>query len=67
MSRYRKFCQRGSYFDGFFLMVDEGWEDQNVTISGPSSACQRNAIQMAFHWRADDDKTLGSFVIFQGI
>ena len=31
-----------------------GWrEDQNVTISGPSSARQRNAIEMAVRWRAD--------------
>ena len=31
-----------------------GWrEDHNVTISGPSSAHQRNAIEMAVRWRAD--------------
>ena len=41
------FCQRGSKFDvGFFVFfkVDEGIEDQNITINGPSSARQRNAI-----------------------
>ena len=53
----RKFCQRGSNFDDVFL-VDEGWVDPNSTISGPSSTRQRNAIYMAFHWRADDGTTL---------
>ena len=37
------FCQRGSNFDNVFL-VDEGREDPNTTISGPSSARQRNVI-----------------------
>ena len=27
-----------------FFLVDEGREDPNTTISGPSSACQQNAI-----------------------
>ena len=57
----RKFCQRGSEVDNFFL-VDEGIEDPNTTINGPSSARQRNAIEMAFRCR-----WLCSFVIFQGI
>ena len=39
----RKFCQRGSKFDSLFL-VDEGMEDPNTAINGPSSARQRNAI-----------------------
>ena len=39
----RKLCQSGSNIDKFFL-VDEEREDQNITISGPSSARQRNAI-----------------------
>ena len=47
----RKFCQRGSKFDKY--LVDEGKEAQNTTLSGSSSAGQRNAIQMAFRWRAD--------------
>ena len=50
------FCQRGSNFDIFFL-VDEGREDPNTTISGPSLACQQNAIKMAFCWRANDGPT----------
>ena len=45
----RKFCQRGSKFDNIFLLflfflVDEGIEDPNTAINGPSSARQRNAI-----------------------
>ena len=44
----RKFCQRGSKFDDFFLLLlslfDEGIEDPNNTINGPSSARQRNSI-----------------------
>ena len=43
MLRSRKFFQRGSHFDYVFL-VDEGREDSNTTISGPSSVRQRNAI-----------------------
>ena len=39
-------------FDNFFL-VDEGIEDPNITMNGPSSAPQQNTIKMAFHWRAD--------------
>ena len=30
----RKFCQRGSNFDMFFCLVNEGREDPNTTISG---------------------------------
>ena len=43
----RKFYQRGSKFDnGFFLFFFDEWrKDQNATISGPSSARQRNAIR----------------------
>ena len=37
-----------------FVLVDEGREDPNTTISGPSSARQRNAILMAFRWCAGD-------------
>ena len=39
----KKICQRGSNFDNVFL-VDEGREDPSTTISGPSSARQRNAF-----------------------
>ena len=56
----RKFCQRGPNFGGvfffffFFCLVDEGREDPNTTISGPSSARQRH------RWRADDGPTLNA-------
>ena len=54
-----------------FVFLDEGREDPNTTKSGPSSASQRNAIQMGFRWRAHDGSTLNadwleSFVIFKG-
>ena len=60
----RKFCQRGSKFENVFFSilfyVDEGIEDPNTTISGPSLARQRNAIEMSFRWRADDGPTLNA-------
>ena len=40
-----------------FFLVDEGREDPNATISEPSYARQRNAIEMAFRWRANDGPT----------
>ena len=40
----RKFCQRGSKFDYVFFLVYEVIVDPNITINGPSSARQRNAI-----------------------
>ena len=51
----RKLCRRGSNFDNVFLflcvffLVEKGREDPITTISGLSSARQRNAINMAFH------------------
>ena len=45
------------------FLVDEGREDPNTTISGPSSAHQRNAIKMAFRWRADDGPTLNAGLV----
>ena len=45
MCGFRKFCQRGSKFDNvFFFFVDEGIEDPNTVINGPSLARQQNAI-----------------------
>ena len=61
----RKFCQRGgggSNFDNVFL-VDEGREDPNTTISGPSSARQQNAIKMVFRWCANDGPTLNAGLV----
>ena len=54
----RKFCQRGTTSTFFF---DEGRKDSNTTIKGPSTARQRNAIQMAFRWWADGGPTLNAF------
>ena len=44
----------------YIFFVDEGTEDPNTAINGPSSARQRNAIEMAFRWRADDGPTLNA-------
>ena len=53
---------RQRFFSFFFCWWGERDEDPNVTKSGLSSACRRNAIQiLGRHWR------LGGFVIFQGI
>ena len=63
----RKFCQMGSKFDFFFFcffLVDEGIEDPNITINGPSSARQRNAIQMAFRWWDNDGPTLNAGLVY---
>ena len=47
------------FFSSFFFLflVDEGREDPSTTISGPSTARQRNAILLAFRWWADDSPT----------
>ena len=42
----------------FVFLVDEGRQDPNTTISGPSLARQRNAIKMAIRWRTYDGPTL---------
>ena len=41
------------------FLVDEGREDQNTTIEGPSSARQRNT----FRWRADNGPTLNAGLV----
>ena len=63
MRGFRKFCQSGSKFDNIYFLVVEGIEDPNITINGPSSARQRNAIKMAFRWRADDGPTLNASLV----
>ena len=41
-----------------------GWrEDRNATKRGPSSARQRNAIEMAFRWRADNGPPLNARLV----
>ena len=47
-------------FFSYFLLVDEGKEDQNTTKSGLSSLRHLSAILMAFRWRADDCPTLNA-------
>ena len=42
----------------YVFLVDKGREDPNTNISGPSSARQRNAISMAYRWRADNGPPL---------
>ena len=63
----RKFCHRGgptlTTFFCFDFLVDEGKKDPDTTISGPSSARQRNAIDMAFHWRAVNDPALNAVFV----
>ena len=54
----RKFVGGGPTQKTFFFSVEGVRDDSNTTISGPSSAHQRNAIEMAFRWRADDGLTL---------
>ena len=56
-----RFCYKvfseGSKFDNVFF-ADKGIEDINSAINGSSSARQRNAIEIAFRWRADAGPTL---------
>ena len=59
----RKFFQRGSKFVNFFFLVDKRIEDTNTAINGPSSARQRNTIEMAFRWRADHGPTLNAGLV----
>ena len=48
--------------DNAAFLVEEGREAPHTTIYGPSLARQRNAILMAFSWRANDGQPL----IFRG-
>ena len=57
----RKFIRGGPNLIAFFY--DEWRKDQNTTISGPSSAPQRKAIEMAFLWRADDGHTFNAGLV----
>ena len=67
MRRPRKFCQRGSNTDTVFYVFFfslRGWrEDRNATKSGISSACKRNAIEMAFRWHADKGPPLNAGLV----
>ena len=72
----RKLCQRGSNWTTFVFKAYGGREDPCPTLSGPSSARQRNAIKggetplKAFRLHADECPTLNAGLaaaIFQGI
>ena len=63
----RKFFQRGSNFDYvFFFLVDDGREDPNTTISGPSSNA---GLVVLWFYSGSGPVLLGNyiFVIFQGV
>ena len=70
-ARIQNVLSEGSSFDTvyllffilFFILVNEGIEDPYTAKSGPSSAHRRNAIYMAFRWRADDCPTLNAGLI----
>ena len=62
MRGYRKFVQRESNFNHFFLFW-WGRKDPNTTIRRSSSAHQRNAILLAFRWRADGGPTLNAYLV----
>ena len=58
-ARTPKILPEGSNFDNVFvLFFYERREDPITTKSGSSSACHRNAIEMAFRLRANDNPTL---------
>ena len=52
-----------SFFMFFFFLVDQGREDPNTAINGPSLARQQYAILMVFRWRADDGPTLNAGLV----
>ena len=58
----RKICQRGSNSDGLIYLI-RGERIKKHNKRGQSSARQRNAIQMALQWRADDGPTLNAGLV----
>ena len=60
---YPEICFIGGPTLTAFFFVDEGREDSNATIGGPSSARQRSAIEVAFRWRADGGPTLNAGLV----
>ena len=61
-ARIQKVLSEGVHLITFSL-VDEVIEDPNITINGTSSTRQRNAIVMAFRWRADAGPTLNAGLV----
>ena len=62
-TQIHKICQRGSKFDVVFFLFNEGREDPNTTVSVPTTARQRNAINMSFGWGADDGPKLNAGLV----
>ena len=56
------FFQSGSNFN-YLFRIDEGREDQNITLSGQSLARQQIAIKMGFRWQADGGPTLNAGLV----
>ena len=72
MRRSRKFCQRGSNFDNFFLIADERRKDPKTTIIKRAIICppakrHLNGVLLACRCWPNIECWLGSFVIFQGV
>ena len=68
--QYRPCADQESFVRRFSVcvcvfLVDAVREDQNKSKSGPSSARQRNAIEIAFRWRADGGPTLDAAWFFR--
>ena len=63
--RIKKVLSEGFNFDNVFFSFFSCWgkDDPNTALIGPSSARQRNAIQMAFRWRAADGPTLNAGLV----
>ena len=66
-ARIQKVLSLGVQLWRFWFFSWWGREDQINTKGVPSSARQRNAIEMAFCWRADGGPTLNASLVFQGI
>ena len=45
------------------FLLRGGREERNATKNGPSSARQRNAIEMAFRWRVDNGPPLSAGLV----
>ena len=61
MYRSRKFVRGGPTSNIFFSLMRGGWIQ--INFGGPISARQRNAIEMAFPWRADNGPTLNAGLV----
>ena len=57
----RKFCQRGTNNTDTFLFYyfSSRWDGERIE----SSVRQRNAIEMAFRWRADNGQSLNAGLV----